>query len=190
VDIEVSSGGGVNIREQPSISSRILAIATLGQRYVTTGQNDAWFGVHFVDGQIGYVSKKYVRVLNDSNKSPGLTQPTSTPLPQSIPITPIPVILPAPIIQQPGAPTPPPQLVIVPGGDGRGWVEVTTSTKIYAEASTKSKAIHTSKVGDKLKVESIGILGLENWISVFIPSGEIGWVQKKFVRDVILTPAP
>ena len=84
------SGSRLNLREQPSTSSRILARLTGGTKVSILGESGSWYRVSH-DGLVGYLSAQYVRVTETAatpapaNTPEPTNAPTNTPAPTAAP---------------------------------------------------------------------------------------------------------
>jgi uncharacterized protein YgiM (DUF1202 family) len=60
------------------------------------------------------------------------------------------------------------------------YLATITDAEVRLATSTKSKIMTTLKKGEE--IEKVGVSG--DWTKVKLPSGDIGWVQKDFLREV------
>ena len=58
----VTAGKGLNVRSGPGTRYQVMGVLKKGEQVTILGEEDGFYQIHCADGQIGYVSKKYVEV--------------------------------------------------------------------------------------------------------------------------------
>ena len=159
------SGSRLNLRQKASTSSKILARLSGGTKVTVLGESGNWYHVDY-NGTLGYLSREYVRVTEETPTAAPTTAPTA-----------------APTSQPTAAPTQAPET------GQTGVVNISGSRlNLREKASTSSKILTRLSGGTKVTV--LGESG--NWYHVNY-NGTLGYLSKAYVRvtgDVSPTAAP
>ena len=74
------SGSRLNLREKASTSSKILTRLSGGTKVTVLGESGNWYHVNY-NGTLGYLSREYVRVTEETPTAAPTTAPTAQPTP-------------------------------------------------------------------------------------------------------------